>query len=493
MLEPRQTSTTPPDALTTERNGPALAQTEARGALKSPPPRDLDDLLDMDDLDGEPLESSGQPRRWWLAAIGVALVVALIAGFLVVRAQGAKAPVSYQTQTIAQGNLALTVSGTGPVQAALYNLNFTASGRIAEIDAQVGQTVKAGQTLAKLDTTALRDSLNQAQLQANSAYYQEQQSINTCDTAKSPPPDCVALAQNQYASALQQLQTAKDNLAGATLTATHAGIITAINGSVGGTPGSGSSAGSSSSSGGFIQIADPSSLQVAASINETDIGGVANGQQATFTVTAYPGKIFHATVTSISQVGTSSSNVVTYPVTLTVDMTRLLGVNLYTGMTASVTIVKERRVNVTLIPVSAVTFARSAANTSSGGFLTRAQVTNALTQARQLMTTLEQQNPQITADSPTAAWALERSGGKWVVKPIVIGLSSGSFDEVLAGLNPGEVVITGETNGTITTSSGATTGGAGGGGRFGGGGGFGGGGFGGGGAGGFTGGGANDA
>ncbi len=493
MLEPRQTSATPPDALTTERNGQAPLQTEARGSLKSSPPRDLDDLLEMDDLDDESLESARKPRRWWLVAASGALVVAVIAGFLVVRSQNAKAPVTYQTQTIAQGNLALTVSGTGPVQAALYNLNFTASGRIAEIDVQVGQTVKAGQTLAKLDTTSLQDSLNQAQLQANSAYYQEQQAINNCNTAKSPPPDCVALAQNQYAASLQQLQTAKDNLAGATLKATHAGIITAINGSVGGTPGSGSGSGSSSSSGGFIQIADPTSLQVAASINETDIGGVTNGQQATFTVTAYPGKIFHATVTSISQVGASSSNVVTYPVTLSVDMSRLLGVNLYTGMTASVTIIKERRVNVTLIPASAVTFARAAANANAGGFLTRTQVTNALTQSRQMITTLEQQNPQITADSPSAAWALERSGGKWVIKPIVIGLSSGSFDEVLSGLNPGEVVITGETNGTITTSSSTTTGGgAGGGGRFGGGG-FGGGGFGGGGAGGFTGGAANDA
>lgn len=474
-----------------EYGGPAPAQSSARSALNTTSSRDLDDLLGMDGLSDEPLESDGKPRRWWMVATGAALIVAIIAGIVVVRAQSTKAPTTYQTQTIAQGNLALTVSGTGPVQAALYNLNFTASGRITEIDVSVGQQVKAGQTLAKLDTTSLQDALKQTQLQANSAYYQEQQSINTCDTAKSPPPDCVALAENQYASSLQQLQTAKDNLAGATLKATHAGIVTAINGSVGGAPGSGSSSGSSSSSssssGGFIQIADPSSLQVAASVNETDIGGVTNGQQATFTVTAYPGKVFHATVNAISQVGTTSSNVVTYPVTLTVDMTRLLGVNLYTNMTASVTIITARRVNVTLVPTSAVTFARAAANANSGGFLTRTQVTDALTQAQQMITTLEQQNPQVSQDSPSAAWVLERSGGKWVVKPIVIGLSSGSFDEVLGGLNPGEVVVTGETNGTITTSSSSTTGGPPSGG-FGGGGRFGGGGFGG-----FSGGAANDA
>ena len=493
MLEPRETTETPPDALANARDGnaPTPAATP-RAGLSATPARDLDDLLGMDDLSDEPLETGPKARRWWLVAVAAVLIAAVAGGYFVVRAQNAKKPTTYQTATIAQGNLALTVSGTGPVQAALYNLNFTASGKIATIDVSVGQTVKAGQTLATLDTTQLQDALNQARLQVNTAYDQEQQAINNCNTAKSPPPDCVALAENQFASSLQQLQTAKDNLAGATLKATHAGVITAINGSVGGTPGGGSASGSgSSSSGGFIQIADPASLQVLSSVNETDIGGVAAGQQATFTVTAYPGKTFHATVASISQVGVTSSNVVTFPVTLNVDMTRIQGVNLYTGMTASVTIVTQRRVNVTVIPAAAVTFARAAANANSGGFLTRAQVTDALTQARQMIATLEQQNPQAAQDNPTAAWALERNGSQWVVKPIVIGLSSGATDEVLAGLNPGDVVVTGETNGTITTgsssSSGTGTNGGFGGGRFGGGGG----GFGGGGAGGLIGGGSN--
>jgi HlyD family secretion protein len=497
MLEPRETTETPPDARVADRDGAMSPSAAARGGLKSTPARDLDDLLGAGDFSDEPLERRRVPRRWLLAGVGALLIVALLVGFFVVRARAAKAPTTYQTATIAQSNLTVSVSGAGPVQAALYNLNFTASGRIATIAVSVGQTVKAGQALATLDTTQLRDALNQAQLQANIAFDQEQQSINNCTTAKSPPPDCVALAENQYANSLQQLQTARDNLAGATLKATHAGVVTAINGSVGGTPGSGSSGSSASSSsgGGFIQIADPSSLQVLASVNETDIGGVAAGQQVTFTVTAYPGKVFHATVTSIAQIGSTSSNVVTFPVTLTVDMSRVQGVHLYTGMTASVTIVTQRRINVNLIPASAVTFARAAANTSAGGFLTSAQVTDALTQARQMIATLEQQNPQAAQDNPTAAWALERDSSKWVVKPIVLGLSSDAFDEVLAGLNPSEVVVTGETNGTITTGSSSSAGtgaGAGGGGRFGGGGGGGGGGgFGGGGFGGFVGGGSN--
>jgi len=421
-------------------------------------------------------------RRRWLRLVSGAMLVALVAATAVVvmNARAAAKPVTYQTQTVAQGNLALTVTGTGPVQAATYNFNFAVSGRIAEIDVKVGQAVKVDQVLAKLDTTQLQDALNSAQIQANEAFDQEQNAINNCNTERTPPPFCVQQAENQYAGALAQLQTAQDNLNNATLTASHAGVVTAINGSVGSTPGSGGGSGSSSTSGGFIQIADPNALTVAASINEVDIGSVAPDQPVTFTVSAYRTQVFRGTVSTISPVGQTTSNVVTYPVTITVDTTRLGGAHLLTGMTATVTITTARRVNVVLLPSSAITFARAAANPAAGGFLTRTQITDSLTQAQQMATTLRQQNAQIAADSPTPAWVMERSNNQWVMKPVVLGLTNGSVYEVLAGLDAGETVVIGEQNGTITTSAGTTTGagrgGAGGGlfGGFGGGGGAGG-------------------
>lgn len=481
MLEPRQSNGAPSEA--TAAPGQDIRTEES---LRLPMMRDDEtDLLGLDDEIGfdQPIRRPWQSRRW-VAVVAVVVIVALIIGGVVVAQAATSAkPTTYQYASVRQGTLTLTVSGTGPVTAALYNLSFATSGRIAEIDVQVGQQVTAGQTLARLDTTSLQDALNQAQLQSYTAYDQEQQAINTCNNAKSPPPDCVQLAQNQYAASLQQLQTAKDNLASATLKASHAGVVTAINGSVGGTPSSGSSGSSSSSSSasGFIQIADSSSLQITTNINEADITGIANGQQATFTVTAYPGRAFFGTVSSVSLVGQTTSGVVTYPVTIQVDTSRLQGSKLLTGMTASVSIVRARRTNAELLPASAITFARAAAASANGG-VARSQVISALTQARQMVTTLEQQNPQITADNPSASWVVERSGNQWVVKPIVLGLSNGSLYEALSGLNTGESVVIGEQNGPITTTSStsAGAGSAGFSGRGGLGGGFGGGGFGGG-------------
>jgi RND family efflux transporter MFP subunit len=461
---------------------------------ESPPQPLLHDDLDLLEFDNDEGETTPLPTPWWRhrwvpVASGV-ILIAVVASIVGARMASAQKATTYQYGTVRQGNLALTVSGTGPVSANLYNLSFATSGTISEIDVTVGQTVKAGQTLAKLDPAALRNAVSQAQLQAYIAYDQEQQALDKCNSSSNPPVDCVQLAENQYASAAQQLATAKANLANATLKATHAGVVTAINGAVGETPGSGSggSSTSSSSSSDFIQIADNSSLHITTSVNEADISGIANGQTATFTVTAYPSRIFRGTVSAVSQVGTSSSGVVTYPVTITVDTTTAQGANLFTGMTANVTITRAQRINVLLLPASAITFARAAANTNAGGFLTVVQLQSVRTQGRQMLTALEQQNSQASQDNPTIAWVVERSNNQWVVKPVVLGLSNGTVYEVLAGLNANDSVVVGEQNGSINLSSSSSSSTGTGTGRGGFGGGFGGGGFGGGGAGGGAGG-----
>lgn len=472
MLEPWQKQSVLPN-----REG-ALDDT-ANQAAHHPVLHDEEgDLLGFSD---EEDELTPPPVPWWrhrwVAIVAGVLIIAIVASVVGARLANAQKATTYQYGTVRQGNLALTVSGTGPVSANLYNLSFAVSGTVAEIDVQVGQTVKAGQTLAKLDATTLRNAVNQAQIQANIAYDQEQQALNNCNNSSNPPVDCVQLAENQYVSALQQLATAKANLADATLKATHAGVVTAINGAVGEVPGSGGSSTSSSSSSGFVQIADNSALHITTSVNEADISGIANSQTATFTVTAYPGRIFRGTVTAVSQVGQSTSGVVTYPVTITVNTTALQGATLLTGMTANVTITRAQRINVLLLPASAITFARAAANTNAGGFLTRTQLVNTLSQGRQMMTSLEQQNSQIDQDNPSVAWVVERSNNQWVVKPVVLGLSNGTVYEVLAGLSANDSVVIGEQNGTINlSSSSSTTTGAGRGGFGGGFGGFGGGG-----------------
>jgi HlyD family secretion protein len=399
-------------------------------------------------------------RRRTVVLIAVALLVLLAGGGLAAVLSNRAPSVTYLSAQVAQGNLAVTVSATGPVQSATYAANFATSGTIAEIDVKVGQQVKAGQVLAKLDPSALQEALNQAQIQAYLAYDQEQQALARC-AQPNPPVDCVQQAENQYALALAQLQAAKDNLAKATLKAPHAGTVVAINGSVGSAASSGGSgSGNGSASSGFIEIVDLSSLQVAASVNEADIGKVSAGQTATFTVSAYTGHRFRGSISTISYLGQTTSNVVTYPVTIQVDMSTLQGDSLLPGMTANVTITTAQRSGVLLLPASAVTFARSGV---SSGLVTRSAVLAAVQQAGQMLSSAQQSDPTARQDNLTASFVLERTNDKWVVKPVVLGLTNGSFYEVLAGLSEGDAVVTGQQGGTTTA---ARTPGAGGGGGF---------------------------
>jgi multidrug efflux pump subunit AcrA (membrane-fusion protein) len=468
-----------------------------------------------DDFDDASLEAAPK-RPWWrrpwvlITAAAIVVLAAVLTPIMISRARGQ--PITYTTATVQQGNLITTVSATGPLQGATYDVNFSGSGLISEIDVSVGQKVTAGQVLAKLDPTSLQDAVNaaetalnnaynsrgntdaQASAQLNAAYQQEQNTIlNTCDpmTDSTKQASCIANAQAQYASAQAQayasessanaqvstaqanLTTAQDNLGNATLKAPHAGIVGAVNGKVGGTPGAGGSSGSgSSSSGAFIEIVDLSSMQVVADVNEADIGKIAVGETVTFTVSAYSTHTFRGTVATISPLGQTSSNVVTYPVTINVDAASLQtpGVTLLPAMTANATITTARRVGVLLVPATAITFARSEI---SSGAISRTDALNVFRQAAQMLQSAQSSDTTATADNLQATFVLERSNNKWVVKPIVIGLTNGTAYEVLAGLNAGDTLVTGQSGGASSTTSSTTTGGGlfgGGGGRFGGGG-----------------------
>ena len=368
-------------------------------------------------------------RRRRYITIAVVLLIIILVPVIFFATRGLRMRrVTYQFRQVTQGNIALVVSATGPVQGTIYNADFLATGRVSEIDVKLGQSVNAGQTLAKIDNTALEDALKQAQ-----ASLQQQKDFGT--------QDAINVAQNQ-------VNTAQHNLDNATLTAPHAGVVTAINGAVGGMTtggGSGSSGGGGGGSAeGFIQIVDRSSLQVQANVNESDIGGVAVGQAVSFTVNAYGSRTFHGTVGAIAPLGLNASNVVTYPVTINVDMKSIPGANVLPGMTASVTITIATHSNALLVPVDAINFAQASTQISSS------ERDAALSQARQMMAGLQSGGTGGSKSNMTASFVLESANNRWTAKPVVLGLTDGTSYEVLSGLTLGESVAVGVQGGGTT-------------------------------------------
>jgi len=94
----------------------------------------------------------------------------------------------------------------------------------------------------------------------------------------------------------------------------------------------------------LFQIAqDLTKMQVDTNVSEADVGRVRVGQPATFTVDAYPGRIFKGAVTSIRKAPINVQNVITYDAVVGVSNAEL---KLFPGMTANVKILVDQRPNV---------------------------------------------------------------------------------------------------------------------------------------------------
>src|SRR5499427_2185728 len=103
----------------------------------------------------------------------------------------------------------------------------------------------------------------------------------------------------------------------------------------------------------FTIAQDLTGMQVDTNVSEADIGYVAVGQQATFTVDAYPGQVMQGTVREIRQAPIIVQNVVNYNTVIAVDNPEL---KLRPGMTATVAILVAQRENVLKVPKAALRF-----------------------------------------------------------------------------------------------------------------------------------------
>ncbi len=90
----------------------------------------------------------------------------------------------------------------------------------------------------------------------------------------------------------------------------------------------------------FLIADDLHRMEIAASIDETDVGRIKSGQRVTFTVNAYPGRTFEGVVKQVRLGSTTVQNVVIYTTIMSIENPRL---ELLPGMTANLRIETDRR------------------------------------------------------------------------------------------------------------------------------------------------------
>lgn len=270
--------------------------------------------------------------------LGLAVLAAAAWGYFSFFASSTPtATASTRTVAVVRGTVTASVTASGSLASATTAApTFATSGIVTEINVKVGDKVKKGAVLAKVDDTTARRQLTAARSNLAAA----EDALDRAGAAG----DSTTSAQAQVTEAELDVEEAQQAVDGTVLTAPMAGTVVAVNGSVGGSSGSsggsssggssgsssggsgsssggssGSSSGSSGSSSGFIQIQDLTELQVSAAFAEADATKLKPGLAATVTWNALPDATADAKVASIDPNATTSNGVVTYGVVLSLD------------------------------------------------------------------------------------------------------------------------------------------------------------------------------
>jgi HlyD family secretion protein len=314
------------------------------------------------------------------------VVIIIVIGVILLFARSKSQNYSFRFDKVTQGDLTVFVTATGTINAVIsVDVGTQVSGIVAKLYADFNSIVKKGQIIAQIDSTFLMQSVKDAEASLDKAKAQYADSKRNLDREKvlldraldSQLNYDAALTTNEsneanLKSAEAALDRAKINLAYATIYAPIDGVV--INRAVN----IGQTVAASFSSPTLFTIAnDLKKMQVQTTVDESDVGRISIGQEATFTVDAYPDDKFTGTVSQIRLAPQSIQNVVNYIVIIDVQNDQL---KLMPGLTANVKILVASASNVLKVSNMALRFQPAAdnidttgASSARGGFMGRGE------------------------------------------------------------------------------------------------------------------------
>lgn len=320
----------------------------------------------------------GSRRRRWPLVLALVLAAGIAGGFAWWRqAASASSAITYVTEPVARGALAVTVTATGTVQPTTQvDVSSELSGMLAAVEVDDNASVEAGQVLARLDDTKLKAQMINAQAALAAGRARLEQAEATLVEARANGEAQRQLVKRGVAGARETVTTAAAEaraaaavdlakadimLAEANLALQQADLDKALIRS----PIKGIVLKRSAEPGQIVaaalnapvlfQIAqDLRRMELRVDIDEAEIGRVAVGNDAAFTVDAYPGRPFKATIIELRYAPESADGVVTYKAVLSVDNDEQL---LRPGMTATAVITVATVENALLVPNAALRYA----------------------------------------------------------------------------------------------------------------------------------------
>lgn len=314
----------------------------------------------------------GRLLPWIFPVVGLALA----AGWVFSGNAQNESTIRYITKPVERGNLKLTVTASGTLEPTnVVNLGTEVSGTVTQIHVDYNDRVVTGQLLASLDTNkleaqvlasrAMLESARAKLLQATVSVRESQQELDRLNhvhkisqgrmPAKSDLEKSDAAAERakadrtsataNVAQAEAALRLDEASLEKARIFSPIDGVVLKRNIELGQTV-----AATFETPVLFVIAEDLRRMELHIGVDEADVGRVAAGQKAMFSVDAYPDRQFPTTVAQVRYASSNNNGVISYETILTVANDDLA---LRPGMTASVEIVVQEENDLLLVPSSA--------------------------------------------------------------------------------------------------------------------------------------------
>ena len=359
-----------------------------------------------------------------------AVVVVVGGGIWFFSGSSAKHKVNYVTTVVKKGDISNSVTATGTIEPVTeVEVGTQVSGIIDKIYVDYNTVVTKGQLIAEMDRVTLQSELESQQATYDGAkaeyeYQKKNYERNKVlhdknlisDTEYEESLYNYQRAKSSYDTSKASLDIAKRNLSYATITSPIDGIVISRDVEAGQTVAAGFETPTL-----FTIAADLTQMQVVADVDEADIGGVQEGQRATFTVDAYPNDTFEGVVkqvrlgessSSSSSSSTTTSTVVTYEVVISAPNPDL---KLKPRLTANITIFTQDKRGILCVPNKALRF----------------------TPEEPLIS-----KDDIIKDCEAEHKVWTRDGKTFTAHPVEIGITNSISTEIVSGVAEGTSIVT---------------------------------------------------
>ncbi|MCL6712043.1 efflux RND transporter periplasmic adaptor subunit [Pseudomonas sp. R2.Fl] len=327
--------------------------------------------------------------------LGIAVLAIIGAGVWYWKGRQAKAEEgAYRTAQVERGNIRVAISATGTLSAiSTVTVGSQISGQVTDVLVDFNSPVKKGDVLARIDPktyeaqieqgtaqiAAARASLAQAQATLHNAeldYRRKadlgqqklvaQSDVDLARAARDQARAQLNSAQAQIRQQTASTQTTRVNLERTVIRSPVDGVVLTRSIEPGQTV-----AASLQAPELFTIAEDLRKMKIELAVDEADIGQVKVGQTVSFSVDAFPDRQFKGLVEQVRLAATTTNNVVTYPVVVTVDNADEI---LLPGLTVNAEIEVSKRDNVLKVSNAALRYKPTAEDDQAQGAPQMAQV-----------------------------------------------------------------------------------------------------------------------